>query len=79
MSEVETFLRMFAEIRATGVGRPETSFYPAVANLLNGIGSELKPKVLCVFQLRNRGAGMPDAGLFTADQLRKRRQAADDG
>jgi len=26
-------------------------------------------KVCCVIQLQNRGAGMPDGGLFTADQF----------
>ncbi|MDQ3547423.1 MAG: N-6 DNA methylase, partial [Chloroflexota bacterium] len=32
---------------------------------------ELNPKVRCILQLRNAGAGIPDGGLFTQDQLRR--------
>jgi len=39
--------------------------------LLNEIGKTLKPKVRCVINLANRGAGIPDGGLFTADQIKK--------
>jgi hypothetical protein len=28
-----------------------------------------EPKVYCVMQLQNQGAGFPDGGLFTRDQL----------
>ncbi|MBN1632488.1 MAG: N-6 DNA methylase, partial [Thermoleophilia bacterium] len=31
----------------------------------------MKPKVRCFMNLKNEGAGMPDGGLFTADQVRK--------
>ena len=54
----------------TGAAQPETSFYSPLANLLNEIGKTLKPKVSCILQLANRGAGMPDGGLFTAEQVR---------
>jgi hypothetical protein len=43
-------------------------YYGPLANLLNEIGSSLKPSVFCVVNLRNRGAGIPDGGLFTEDQ-----------
>lgn len=54
---------------ASGAGVPETSYYPALSNLLNKVGEELKPKVNCVINPKNQGAGIPDGGLFTPDQL----------
>jgi hypothetical protein len=48
----------------------ETSGYGALANLLNTLGATLKPKVRCLLQLKNSGAGLPDGGLFTPDQLK---------
>ena len=68
----ETFLQTLRDVRATGANVPETSFYPALAELFNGIGKQLAPKVSCVINLKNRGAGIPDGGFFTADQLRRR-------
>ena len=35
------------------------------------MGKTLKPKVRCVMNLKNLGAGMPDGGLFTADQFQR--------
>ncbi len=66
------YLKELGDIRATRSGTGETSYYPALANLLNAVGERLKPKVCCVIQLQNRGAGMPDGGLFTAEQLRSK-------
>ncbi len=66
MHPLETYLRDMAEIRATYAGVSETSYYPALANLLNAAGEHLKPKVRCILTLRDRGAGIPDGGLFTA-------------
>lgn len=51
---------------------PETSFYPALERLLTAIGKTLSPKVRCVINLANRGAGLPDGGLFSADQFRRK-------
>jgi hypothetical protein len=70
-SPVETYFAALAEIRATGGGVQETSYYPALINLLNAVGHTLKPRVLAISQLRNTGAGNPDAGLFAASQLAK--------
>ncbi len=58
-------------IRSTGAGVAETSYYPALSNLFNAVGNTLKPKVRGVMNLRNLGAGMPDGGLFTADQFQR--------
>jgi hypothetical protein len=39
--------------------------------LFNEVGKTLKPKVRCIISLANRGAGLPDGGLFTPDQFQK--------
>jgi len=49
----------------------ETSYYPALSNLLNGIGKELKPPVTCIMNIAAQGAGLPDGGLFTPDQFHR--------
>jgi hypothetical protein len=68
---LETYLRELREIRSTGAGVEEESYYHPLATLLNEVGRKLKPKVKCILQLANRGAGEPDGGLFTADQFDK--------
>lgn len=40
-------------------------------DLLNAVGAQLKPKVSCIVHLANKGAGIPDIGLFTPDQFPK--------
>jgi len=66
---LETYLQDIALVHASGAGVKELSFYPALAGLLSEVGKTLKPKVRCVSQLKSLGAGMPDFGLFTADQF----------
>ena len=58
-------------MRASGGGTGERSSYPALANLLNAVGATLKPKVFCVTELADQGAGHPDLGLYAAKQLQK--------
>jgi hypothetical protein len=53
-------------------GVKETSYYGTIENLFNEVGKALKPKVRCVINLQNQGAGLPDGGLYTADQFQKR-------
>ncbi len=65
----ETYLSELRDIHATQAGSPEVSYYPALANLFNTIGKTLRPKVLCVMNLKDQGADNPDGGLFTADQF----------
>jgi len=72
MTLLEAYLTSLRDIRSSGEAVVETSFYPALINLLDEIGKSLKPKVRCISQLKNRGAGSPDLGLFTEDQLKKR-------
>lgn len=71
MTAVETYFRSLSEIRATGSATSETSYYGPLETLLNDIGHTLKPKVRCVMQLRNQGAGLPDGGLFSAQQFQR--------
>ncbi len=71
MKEIETYLRRMSEIRRTGSAVKETSFYGTLENLSNEIGKSLKPKVRCVINLQNRGAGLPDGGFFTPNQFQK--------
>jgi hypothetical protein len=71
MSLVEDYITELRDIRASGAGVKETSYYPALSNLLNGVGRSLSPEVRCIMTLRNLGAGMPDGGLFTPDQFPK--------
>ncbi|MGC2105686.1 MAG: type ISP restriction/modification enzyme, partial [Candidatus Acidiferrum sp.] len=73
MTALEAYLTSLREIRSSGEAVDETSYYGALETFFNEIGKTLKPKVRCVLQLKNRGAGSPDGGLFTEDQLKKRK------
>ncbi|HZL37903.1 MAG TPA: type ISP restriction/modification enzyme [Tepidisphaeraceae bacterium] len=68
---IEEYLSDLKNVRASGAGVPETSYYPALSNLFNAVGKTLKPNVRCVINIQNRGAGLPDGGLFTADQFQR--------
>ncbi|MFA5423064.1 MAG: type ISP restriction/modification enzyme [Phycisphaerae bacterium] len=72
MNPVENYLKEMYEIRTTGGGVDETSYYGPLCNLVNEIGKTLKPKIKCVSQLKNTGAGNPDFGLFTSDQFKSK-------
>ena len=71
MHPLETYLAEIATLRGA---TKETSGYPVLANLLNAIGQTLKPKVRCIIHPKNSGAGIPDGGLFTPDQLKNRNE-----
>ena len=71
MNLLEEYLRELHEIRSSGSAVKETSYYPALSNLLNAIGRTLKPRVRCVINIKNRGVGIPDGGLFSSDQLQR--------
>jgi len=74
---IEGYLTDMGEIRGTRANVAETSFYPALERLLSDIGKTLSPKVRCVINLANRGAGLPDGGLFSADQFRSKTRNED--
>ncbi len=67
---LEDYLRELRDIRRSGSAVPETSYYPALAALLDAVGATLKPKVRCIVN-PSHGAGIPDVGLFTPDQFQK--------
>jgi hypothetical protein len=72
MNPLETYLQSLYDIYSSGAGVPETSGYGALANLFNEVGKSLKPRVRCLINIANKGAGLPDGGLFTPDQFQKR-------
>jgi hypothetical protein len=67
---LEAYLRQLRDIRRSGSAVPETSYYPALATLLDAVGATLKPKVRCIVN-PSHGAGIPDIGLFTPEQFQK--------
>lgn len=68
---LENYIRELHDVRLSGAGVEETSYYGPLATLLNEVGATLKPKVRCIINLRNTGAGIPDGGLFTPDQFQR--------
>ncbi len=70
-SELKNYLQRMSEIRRTGSAVKETSFYGTLETLFNEVGKTLKPKVRCIINLQNRGAGIPDGGLFTPAQFQR--------
>ena len=70
MDALEAYFSELSANRLAGAV-PETSGYGALATLLNEVGHKLKPKVRCVINPANRGAGIPDGGLFVASQFQK--------
>ena len=68
---VEDYFADLRRIRASGGATDELSYYPPLTNLLNAVGGTLKPKVFCISQLAQQGAGHPDFGLYAARQIQK--------
>src|SRR5438309_9375395 len=71
MTALEQYLQHLNTIHRSGAAVAETSYYPALEALLNDVGKTLKPTVHCVIHIQSKGAGIPDGGLFTANQLQK--------
>ena len=63
-SAVETYFSALRQVRASGGATDERSLYPPLAALLDTIGGTLKPKVFCVSDMADQGAGHPDFGLY---------------
>ena len=74
---VEAYFTDLNRVRASGGATAERSSYGPLANLLNAVGASLRPKVFCVGELANQGAGHPDFGLYAAKQLQKGRPRED--
>ncbi len=72
---IESYFKELQEIRSTGGGTKETSYYTPLENLLNALGGKLKPKVRAVGQLADAGAGHPDFGLYAQNQFQRARDS----
>jgi hypothetical protein len=70
LNPLEAYLRQLRDIRRSGSAVPETSYYPALAALLDAVGATLKPRVRCIVN-PSHGGGIPDIGLFTPEQFQK--------
>ena len=70
-SIVEEYLEDLRRVRASGGATAERSTYAALANLFDSIGATLRPKVVCVPELADQGAGHPDFGLYAASQVQR--------
>ncbi|MYC68127.1 MAG: N-6 DNA methylase [Acidobacteriia bacterium] len=68
---VEAYFTDLRRIRASGGATGERSLYGPLSNLLTAVGAALGPKVFCVQELADQGAGHPDFGLYTAGQVQK--------
>ncbi len=70
---VEAYFADLRRIRASGGATGERSSYGPLANLLNAISGMLKPKVFCVGELAQQGAGRPGFGLYATKQAQRGR------
>ncbi len=61
MNLLQDYLTELNEIRSSGSAVKETSYYPAISNLFNGIGKTLKPRVRCIINIKNRVPEFPTA------------------
>ena len=68
---VEVYFTDLGLVRASGGATEERSNYVPLANLFNAVGLTLKPKVFCVNELADHGAGHPDLGLYVTKQVKK--------
>ena len=59
IAAVEAYFADLGRVRASGGATGERSYYPALANLFGAVGRTLKPKVFCVLEGADQGAG-PD-------------------
>ena len=73
VAAVEAYFADLRRVRASGGATGERSYYPALEGLLRAVGATLKPKVFCVQELADQGAGHPDFALYTARQVQRGR------
>ena len=73
IAAAEEYFTGLRRIRASGGATGERSSYAPLAALLDAAGATLKPRVFCVGELADQGAGHPDFGLYTARQVQRGR------
>ncbi|MCW3100589.1 MAG: adenine specific methyltransferase [Chthonomonadaceae bacterium] len=72
MTPLAEYLHHVRTIYNTGTAVAETAYYGALEHLLNEVGKAVKPHVRCILHPGNKGAGLPDGGLFTSDQFTRK-------
>ena len=70
-SAAEEYFADLRRVRASGAATPERSLYGPLGDLLKAVGATLKPKVFCVQEPADLGAGHPDFGLYAARQVQR--------
>ena len=70
IASVEQYFADLRRVGASGGATAERSRYAPLANLLNAVGGALSPKVFCVGEIADQGAGHPDFGLYSSRQTR---------
>ena len=70
---VEAYFADLDRIRALGGATGERSSYGPLHGLLSAVGAALKPKVHCILEPADQGAGHPDFALYAARQMQKDR------
>ena len=73
LAAVAAYFADLRRVRASGGATGERSYYPALAGLLRAVGATLKPKVFCVLEPADQGAGHPDCALYTARHVQRAR------
>ena len=73
VAAVEAYFTDLRRVRASGGATGERSSYGPLTGLLNAVGATLKPRVFCVGELADQGAGHPDFGLYTTGQVQRGR------
>ena len=68
---VESYFDHLRLIRASGGATAERSYYPPLVNLLNAVGGTLRPRVFCIGEMAQQGAGHPDMGLYAGRQVQR--------
>ena len=71
IAAAEEYFADLRRVRASGAATPERSLYGPLGDLLTAVGATLRPKVFCVQELADQGAGHPDFGLYAAKQVQK--------
>ena len=74
ITAVAAYFTELRRIQASGGATGERSAYGALTDLLNSVGETLRPKVFCVPELADQGAGHPDFGLYTTRQTQRARE-----
>ena len=76
ISAVEKYFSALKQIRTSGGATHERSLYPPLFALLDAVGDTLKPKVHCVSDMADQGAGHPDFGLYVKRRSSRSRSQA---